>query len=129
MSLAINYRRNFSCDICYETYDNEIKLWDTASGALKHNHGHSGRAKIMRFLPDGRLAALGSSDHIVKPWSAETGRKLQQHILEGHSKWVTSVAFSPDGKLVVSSSIDHTVKLQDATFKPGILHIIEDTPY
>jgi WD40 repeat protein len=101
------------------SFDNTVKLWDSAVGALQQTlEGHSDAVYAVAFSPDGKLVASGSYDNTVKLWDSATGA-LQQ-TLEGHSSLVYAVAFSPDGKLVASGSHDKTVKLWDST--TGALH-------
>ena len=79
--------------------DKTIKLWDPASGALRHIlEGHSGRVNSVAFSKDGRLLASASSDKTVKLWDPASG--ALRRTLEGHSSPVNSVAFSKDGRLL-----------------------------
>ena len=92
--------------------DKTVKLWDPASGALRHIlEGHSGRVNSVAFSKDGRLLASASSDKTVKLWDPASG--ALRRTLEGHSSPVNSVAFSKDGRLLASASDDKTVKLWD----------------
>ncbi|BCR98206.1 WD40 repeat domain-containing protein [Aspergillus luchuensis] len=95
--------------------DSTIKLWDAATGALKHTlEGHSdlvysGAVYSVAFLGDGQLLASGSGDKTVKLWDIATG--TLKYTLEGHSGTVFSVTFSGDGQLLASGSDDNTIKL------------------
>ncbi|RYP14536.1 hypothetical protein DL765_006312 [Monosporascus sp. GIB2] len=75
--------------------DNTVKLWDSATGALRHTlKGHSELVWSVAFSPDGMLVASGSADKTVKLWDSATG--ALRHTLKGHSLLVRCVAFSPD---------------------------------
>ncbi|KAL4734024.1 hypothetical protein BDV11DRAFT_175153 [Aspergillus similis] len=92
--------------------DRNIKLWDPATGTLKHTlEGHSDWVQSVAFSSDGRLLASHSRDEIIKLWDPASG--VLKHTLAGHSDWVQSVAFSPNGRLLASGSRAKTIKLWD----------------
>ncbi|OQE34671.1 hypothetical protein PENCOP_c016G07939 [Penicillium coprophilum] len=94
--------------------DNTIKLWDTASGALRQTlESHSDWVRSVDFSSNGRLLASGSDDNTIKLWDIATGTLHQT--LKSHSDRVISVTFSPDSRALASSSVDRTVKLWDIT--------------
>ena len=41
--------------------------------------GHSGAVYSVAFSRDGKSVVSGSSDHLVKIWSAETGAEVSSH--------------------------------------------------
>ncbi|KAL3251159.1 hypothetical protein ABHI18_010792 [Aspergillus niger] len=93
--------------------DNTIKLWDAATGALKHTlESHSNSVYSVAFSNNGQLLASGSGDKTIKLWNAATG--ALKHTLEGHSNSVNSITFSNNGQLLASGSWDKTIKLWDA---------------
>src|SRR5262249_30790407 len=94
------------------SWDNTLKLWDAASGALLRTFaGHSGWVSSVAFSPDGRLVLSGSWDKTLKLWNVASGAQLRT--LKGKSDEVRSVAFSPDGRQVLAGG-NKTLKLWDA---------------
>ncbi|KAJ5490246.1 hypothetical protein N7453_011071 [Penicillium expansum] len=95
------------------SWDNTVRLWDTATGALQQTfEGHSHYVRSVAFSPDGRLLASGSYDNIVRTWDTATG--ALQKTIEAGFWWVWSVTFSPDGRLLASGCEDDRVRLWDS---------------
>ena len=81
----------------------EVWLWNVITGEHKATlNGHTGEVWIVRFSPDGKTIATGSSDKSVRLWDIATGK--QKAILAGHSLSVGSLCFSPDGKTLASGA-------------------------
>jgi len=100
------------CTLASASYDDTIKLWDTATGQCRQTlEGHRNSVYSVAFSGDGCTLASASYDHTVKLWDTATGQCRQT--LEGHRNSVQSVAFSGDGCTLASASDDHTVKLWD----------------
>ncbi|MCB0158593.1 MAG: PD40 domain-containing protein, partial [Caldilineaceae bacterium] len=56
------------------SYDGTIRLWDVASGQLRHVlSGHSGWVHFVAFSPDGRRLASGSADATIRLWEPAAG--------------------------------------------------------
>ncbi|HVE14564.1 MAG TPA: protein kinase [Elusimicrobiota bacterium] len=70
------------------------------------------------FSPDGRTAAIGTLEGIVRIWDCAnfttSGKRLS------HSKSVTALAFSPDGKTLLTGSHDRTIRLWDVASEEPI---------
>jgi WD40 repeat protein len=81
--------------------DNEIKVWDTATGALRYQiPGHRSIVTALQFTPDSGLVSV-SRDNTVRLWKlgsqgAETVRTIRRR-----SSDVGQLGISPDGKHVL----------------------------
>jgi WD40 repeat protein len=97
--------------------------------------GHTSAVAAVAFSPDGKRAATGSRDQLVKLWvvgiddpklpdaaaeaggAARDGQAAKELVgkevltLRGHDREVTSVRFSPDGRSLLTSSRDGTAML------------------
>ncbi|KAJ4855762.1 WD domain, g-beta repeat domain-containing protein [Trichoderma breve] len=106
-----------------ESYDHNIKLWDTVAGSrIIEFTGHEDRINTIRFTPDGRWLASASDDSTIKLWDTAIGSCIAT--LVGHDEGINAICFTPDSRWLASASHDRTVKLWDietglctATFK------------
>jgi WD40 repeat protein len=93
--------------------DASVRLWDVATGQLRHDFGHTYTVAAVAFSPDGNRLASGAcyTDTVLRVWDPLTGKNTAQ--LRGHALGIQAVAYSPDGKLLASGSQDGTVGLWD----------------
>jgi COMPASS component SWD3 len=80
--------------------------------------GHKKPVSIVRFSPDGRWIASGSSDCTIKLWNASTG--ALEHTLEGHLAGISALTWSPDSRILASGSDDKSIRLWDT--QKGLAH-------
>ncbi len=111
------------------TPDSPLRLWDVASGELRHVlPGHEG-SEFAAFTQDGRyLVSCGfeqtelkhRGDKTVRVWEVSGGREVFR--FPGHAEGPLCVAVWPDGR-ILSSGKDCAVRmwrLPDATEAPSI---------
>jgi hypothetical protein len=84
-------------------------------GEIKKLEGPTAEVKGVAISFDGRYAASGGLDDLVRVWDLTTGK--EEKVLRGHTKQVWAVAFHPNNRQLFSASWDTTVRLWD--FKTG----------
>ncbi len=88
------------------SYDNEVRLWNTATGDLLHTYsGHTGYVMSVAFSPDATRLASGSWDTTARIWDLATGAVL--HTFAQPQK-VNAVAFDASGAHLAVSAGDNT---------------------
>jgi WD40 repeat protein len=88
--------------------DNNVCVWDTASGRSLLRLMHKSAVYAVALNPDATRVAAAGYDQIIRVWDASDSRLI--HELEGYTKQVTSLAFSPDGRRMASCD-DQTVRI------------------
>jgi WD40 repeat protein len=66
--------------------------------------------EALALSPDGKHAATGGRDKMVRVWEIETGKETLSYKHEGTLRAVT---FSPDGKLLASGDLQLNIRVRD----------------
>jgi WD40 repeat protein/murein L,D-transpeptidase YafK len=82
--------------------------------------GNSSAVNVVAVSADGRRAASGGHDNVLRLWDAPTGLLLGS--FDAQTESINSVAFSPDGRLLLSAGHDNRVRLWDTlTGRPVLI--------
>lgn len=107
--------------------NNEVRLWDVATGATLHEVRGFNSASAVALSPDGRLALIGrTSDSVVQMaiadetltlWDTSTGARLTVFEAPETSALspVQAVAFSSDGRVAISGHTAGVMRWDVAT--------------
>jgi WD40 repeat protein len=90
------------------------KIWEVATGQLKHNLPKIGKAYDATFSPDGKLLATASTDNgktLGVVWNAETG--AVKYALPPSGSAAQGIGFSPDSRWLITVG-EKGVKLWNA---------------
>uniref|UniRef100_UPI00398F4E72 autophagy-related protein 16-like n=1 Tax=Pristiophorus japonicus TaxID=55135 RepID=UPI00398F4E72 len=79
---------------------------------VRHSlEAHDGEVNAVRFSPNSKILATGSSDRKVKLWDIVGGTLQDLKTLEGSNDGVTSIEFDPSGQQILAGSYDNTARL------------------
>jgi len=95
-------RKKGSGDSSKPVQENEIRLWDAATGHERGSlPGHRGPVRALDFSPDGKLLASGSADKTVKIWNVA---KFEEPIASTSVRQVASTETEISGSPAESSN-------------------------
>ncbi|MCO6454774.1 MAG: protein kinase [Pirellulaceae bacterium] len=103
-----------------------LSVWNVETGELLSTIELGMEVRTLSLSPDGRLAAVASSDPVV---IVDLQTKEVTHRLNGHTLRVQSVAFLPDGRHVVSGSVDKTWRVWSLAESREIAQVAGTTPH
>lgn len=105
------------------SWDNTIKLWDVASGALLWSDWHASNLASVAFSPDGRLfATSGGTDATVHLWDFHSGIRTQTLL---HPHPVSAIAWSPDGRLLASGNSDGSIRVWEQPWTQPVIPVAD----
>src|SRR5262249_41615595 len=82
----------------------------------RYTFGHPQAALCVAVSPDGKTAASGGGDNLVRVW--DTAKGEQQFTLAGHKGPITCLAFSAKGTLLATcGSTDNTAVVWDLNIR------------
>lgn len=88
----------------------KLTLWDLkANKILKILEGHPAQVICVAIAADGRYAASGGMDGVLRLWDLTEGTHLRG--LSGHTGAIWSVALSADGRHALTGGTDGTLRL------------------
>jgi WD40 repeat protein len=99
-------------------YDNQVILWDQATGRAMTRVLHDHLANQCAFNPDGTLLVTSSSDYTARLWSVPQMRL--RAVFSAQLDDVEMSAFHPFRDLVATASRDHRLRIYD--FDGHLIH-------
>jgi WD40 repeat protein len=82
----------------------EISVWDLAAKDHKKRTltGHKGTVRTLRFTPDGKTLVSAGEDGVIRLWSPERERALQEAIPLGPEGRPLRIDLDPTGKYLIA---------------------------
>jgi WD40 repeat protein len=102
--------------------DRFARLWDAATGKLRHSLKHNGYVQAVAFSPDGKTIATGSRDATARLWDPSTGGPIGEPWRD--AGYVETLAFSPDGKTLLTGSRDAMARLWEVSTGKLIANVL-----
>jgi WD40 repeat protein len=92
----------------FGTETNSARVWDPASGELRHELKHNAKCHDVQFSRDGQFVVTTGFDDQAIVWNRATGERLAAL---PHPDWTFQAAFSPDGRQLVTACRDGMARL------------------
>lgn len=99
--------------------DGTLRVWNLADGKQLRAIGHGSPIVSLAVSPDGKWAATGGNDKLVKTWNLADG--AAQRVLNVHTHPVLALAVSRDGKRLATAGADNLLFVWDAA-RGRLLH-------
>ena len=112
---AIAYSRDGKLVASGDNYvQNNLRVWDVASGSLLHSlAGHQPATNAVALSPLGGQLVSGGPDSLVIVWDLSTS--VASLTLKGHKQHVMSVVYTPDGQRIASGAADGSIRWWEAS--------------
>eukprot|EP00934_Nitzschia_sp_Nitz4_P003827 Nitzschia sp. Nitz4//scaffold3_size479765//343825//348135//NITZ4_000144-RA/size479765-processed-gene-1.535-mRNA-1//-1//CDS//3329550890//3817//frame0 len=108
---CLKYDRSGADLLATGSADSTVKVWDTATGALRSTLRGGGSNAILACDINNGVVVGGGSDKTCRVWNLRTQRMV--HHLVGHAHKVTCVRLFGGEKGVVTGSADRSLKVWD----------------
>ncbi|MBS0262789.1 MAG: WD40 repeat domain-containing protein [Planctomycetes bacterium] len=95
----------------------ELRLYDSKSGAEGQNITLTARAVRFAFSPDGERLVVTERDSAIRVYEVASGQRVWARVLElknPFENYTSAVAYSPNGNVVAVGATDHKLHLFDA---------------
>jgi len=97
------------------SYDNTVKVWNTAGKCLRTIEGHTMAVrKVVWNTLESFISASQDQTAIVWKYNPEDGSSHAIHVCKGHTRSVDSLAVNPSGDKFASGSWDKMIKIWEA---------------
>jgi WD40 repeat protein len=107
--------------------NDDLILWDVASGQLVNRLPQSSWVTAVVFAPDGRTLATGHDNGTVRFWDVTTQRLVGEIEVAPRAFPVSAIAFSPRGDWVATAGEDRIVRVWDTTTHKQVSELISHT--
>jgi WD40 repeat protein len=96
------------------SYDQQLRIWDVASGRVLRSVPHPENIDAVAFSPDGSLILTGDGSGNIKAFDVGSGRPVWSFKGTSSVQIVWSMTFSPDGTKLLAAVGHNGAKFLDA---------------